>query len=285
LGDNVMMLIASSTTCPGWIGPENQIISIEQNLVALSRRLFQTQQQYSIDGIEVIELFSNGTNDSGILLRWNVPTIRWIRYGSRNDDLTITMLSQSISSEALLTTTSQEMLTGQRTSKLAPYLEAIQWIKETTGLSQKRIGQLLNVTRQTINNWERGMPIIDVHRQRILAVRDVLERAAYRHPTPELLVTWLDTPRRSDGRTPAKLLEMNEINQARLLAISSPSSKVVRPPQWVNTVIPEGFRAGAERRQEAVASEQDDEMSDAEAAAYEIGEEGEGIAPDEQSEC
>ncbi len=128
-------------------------------------------------------------------------------------------------------------------------------------LKQERIGDLLGVSRQTINRWENGEQIKDANRQRIYAVRDVLERAARRHSTPELLTAWLDTPRGADGRTPAELLANNEINRARLLAVSSPSSHLVRAPAWVKQSIPEAFRAGAEHRQEAIPPNVDDELS------------------------
>ena len=142
-----------------------------------------------------------------------------------------------------------------------PHLEAIEWMKANTCLRQERIGELLGVSRQTMHRWENGEQIKDANRQRIYAVRDVLERAARRHSTPELLTAWLDTPRGADGRTPAELLANNEINRARLLAVSSPSQNLVRSPAWVKQSIPEAFRAGAEHRQEAIPPNVDDELS------------------------
>ena len=142
----------------------------------------------------------------------------------------------------------------------SPHLEAVDWIKTATGFSQKRIGKMIGVTRQAINDWRKGLPISDHHRQRLFAVRDILERAWLRHPTRPQLIAWLDTPRGSDGRTPAQLLEANEINRARLLAVSSPSTSLKRAPAWVNRPIPEAFRAGAERRQEALPPDTDHEL-------------------------
>ena len=141
-----------------------------------------------------------------------------------------------------------------------PHLEAIQWIKSATGLPQKRIGQLIGVTRQTIDEWKKGTPISGLNRQRLFAVREVLERAASRHKTKELLVAWLDTPAGADGRTPAQLLAENEINRARLLAMSSPSPRLAPPPAWVNRPIPENFQKGAERHQEALPPNPDREL-------------------------
>jgi transcriptional regulator with XRE-family HTH domain len=143
----------------------------------------------------------------------------------------------------------------------SPHLNAIQWIKAVTGLSQERIGRLIGVTRQTINRWEHGEPIMDANRRRLFAVREVLERATLLYPTPVELAAWLDTPDVIDGHTPAELLEAEEINKARLLAISTPSSSLTRTPEWVRRPIPEAFHAGAEHRQEALPPPHDDELA------------------------
>ncbi len=149
---------------------------------------------------------------------------------------------------------------GSATDNSSPHLNAIQWIKAATGFSQERIGLLIGVTRQTIHRWEHGEPITDANRRRLFAVREVLERATVLYSTPAELATWLDTPDVIDGHTPAELLEAEEINKARLLAISTPSPGLVRPPAWVRQPVPEAFRAGAEHRQEALPPPQDDEL-------------------------
>lgn len=157
----------------------------------------------------------------------------------------------------------QEQLAAKKQDAVSnnnlPHLNAVHWIKAASGLSQERIGRLIGVTRQTINRWENGEPITDAHRRRLFAVRDVLERSTLRNPTPAELAAWLDTPDAVDGHTPAELLEMGEINKARLLAISAPSPGLATTPEWVRRPIPEAFLAGAEHRQEALQFEQDDE--------------------------
>jgi transcriptional regulator with XRE-family HTH domain len=150
---------------------------------------------------------------------------------------------------------------GWATDVSAPHISAIQWIKAATGFSQERIGLLIGVTRQTINRWEHGEPITDANRRRLFAVREVLERATLLYPTSVELAAWLDTPRGAEGCTPAELFEAEEINKARLFAISTPSPGLVRPPAWVRQPIPEAFRAGAEHRQEALPPPQDDELA------------------------
>src|SRR6266581_1391669 len=143
----------------------------------------------------------------------------------------------------------------------SPHLNAIQWIKAATGLSRERIGRLIGVTRQTINRWEHGEPITDANRRRLFAVRDVLERATLRYQTPAELAAWLDTPDTTEGRTPAELLEAEEINRARLHAISIPSPGLAYTPEWVRQPVLEAFRAGEEHRQEALPRPRDDELA------------------------
>jgi len=143
----------------------------------------------------------------------------------------------------------------------SPHLNAIRWIKAATGLSQERIGRLIGVTRQTINRWEHGDPITDANRGRLLLYARCWKRATLLYPTPVELAAWLDTPRGADGRTPAELLEMDEIDRARYLAVSTPSPRLARPPAWVRQPVPEAFRSGAEHRQEAQPPPQDDELA------------------------
>lgn len=138
-----------------------------------------------------------------------------------------------------------------------PHLEALDWIRQTTGYSWGRVADLLGVSRQTLNRWQRNEPIKDLNRQRVFVVREVLERASARLKTRAALVAWLDTPRGSDGRTPAQCLAVGDIDRARLLAISSSSPGVSRPPLWVRRSIPEAFRRDAEHTQEAVPPEPD----------------------------
>ena len=213
-----------------------------------------------------ISQVTNLTNDGGSRLlldpsRFNLST----RQPSQRTDTSVYLAFFALVAEVIAKTTiymfSRQALIPNVHPQNLPHLEAIEWIKANTCLKQERIGDLLGVSRQTINRWENGEQIKDANRQRIYAVRDVLERAARRHSTPELLTAWLDTPRGADGLTPAELLANNEINRARLLAVSSPSSHLVRAPAWVKQSIPEAFRAGAEHGQEAIPPNVDDELS------------------------
>lgn len=142
------------------------------------------------------------------------------------------------------------------------HVEAVRWIKEATGLSDARIARLLGVSRPTLRNWEHRGVIADVKRQRLYAVREILELAAARQGSPDELVHWLDTPRGADGFTPAKLLEAGEVDRARYLAASSPSPRLRRPPAWLNRPVPPAFQKGAEQRMETLPPEETD-VSDA----------------------
>jgi hypothetical protein len=128
-----------------------------------------------------------------------------------------------------------------------PHQEAVEWIKAVSGLSWDRVGNLVGVTRPAINAWRRGGPIRDDHRQRLFAVRDVLERAAKRDPRPSELAAWLDTPRGVDAKTPAELLEAGKVGRARLLAITSPSPRVKAPSKWTQRHALEAYQESRER--------------------------------------
>jgi DNA-binding transcriptional regulator YiaG len=209
---------------------------------------------------------TNLTNDGGTRLLLAPSQINSsARQSSQPSKMSIYLLFFSVVAEVIAKTTThmfptQPLISNVHSQNL-PHLEAIEWMKTNTGLKHERIVNLLGVSRQTMHRWENGEPIKDANRQRIYAVRDVLERAARRHSTPEQLTAWLDTPRGADGYTPAELLANNDINRARLLAVSSPSLRLVRAPAWVNRPIPEAFHAGAEHRQEAISPNVDDELS------------------------
>ena len=140
------------------------------------------------------------------------------------------------------------------------HLGSLDWVKRATGFSEDRIARLVGVSRQAINNWRRGEPIADANRRRILATRDVLERALARLGTSDLLLAWLDTPRGADCHTPADFLEDNQIDRVRLLALSSPSPGVKPPAVWANRPVHSAFRAGAERPRRAPTPDRDDEL-------------------------
>jgi hypothetical protein len=140
-----------------------------------------------------------------------------------------------------------------------PHQEALEWIKVASGLSWENIGEMLDVSRQALVAWRRGEPIRREHLQRLLATREVLERAVRNNPRPTNLRAWLYTPRRADAKTPADLLKAGEIGRVRLLAVTTPSPKVKVPSQRMQRQIPEAYRSSRERI-EAVPPERDEEL-------------------------
>lgn len=127
---------------------------------------------------------------------------------------------------------------------------ALDSIRTMTGLASGQIAEMLGVTRQALYLWERGEAINDAHLSRLLAVRDVLARAARHYHTAKEMRVWLHTPRGADGRTPAQLLTAGEIDRARLLAMA-PLSARVSPLASLSPTSPAAMQAGRESRIEA----------------------------------
>ena len=135
--------------------------------------------------------------------------------------------------------------------QLSPSVAALQWIEEATGLPKTRIHRLFGVSRESVYNWLGGAHVTEAHRQRLLAVYEVLQRAQLQYKTPALMAAWLDTPTGAEGVTPAQLLEQGKIDRARTLAMVTPSPGLAPVPHWVRRRSPEAWKAGAESRQEA----------------------------------
>ena len=137
----------------------------------------------------------------------------------------------------------------QAVTPASPVAAAIRWMREA-GLPKTRLGALLDVSRPTIDAWEAGAATPhDANRQRILALRDILERAAAHMPPGWTLADWLDTPRGSDGATPGALLCAGHLGRARLLAMSTPSPVLTGRGSRVTPQIAPRFRYLIEPRE------------------------------------
>jgi len=136
--------------------------------------------------------------------------------------------------------------------------EVLRWIKDATGLADGDIGDLLGVSRPTLNAWRRGEHISTPRLRRLYATRDVLQRAAARLPAGQQLRAWLVIPRGADSRTPEELLRAGELDRVRLLAMSLPPERISRPPDWVRQPVPATWEGGTESRQ--IAELPDDEQ-------------------------
>lgn len=113
----------------------------------------------------------------------------------------------------------------------APYAAALKWLEEAIGLNKTEIADLLDVTRQTLYNWHAFDPVRPWprHVERLLKIKEILERARENHSQPGEVKTWLLTPRRSNGATPFDLIRSGRLDEARYAAIARPSARLAEP--------------------------------------------------------
>jgi len=136
------------------------------------------------------------------------------------------------------------------------HVGALRWLEEHACLSQGAIADLVGVSRQTVQNWLKGESIRDENRQRLLAVREILERVQRRHDDEDALKTWLDTPSGVDGRTPRQLLLNNEIRKARALSVSTAPPQARTTPTWLRESPPDQWTLRQRRRRDHIVPEQ-----------------------------
>jgi len=103
---------------------------------------------------------------------------------------------------------------------------ALQDIKHLTLLSWGEIGDILGVSRTSVDAWLKGQTMSLTNQIRLLTVRDILARAADRHTD---LRAWLLTPTGSDGCSPFDLLKSGDVDRVRYLALTSTAAPVAPP--------------------------------------------------------
>jgi uncharacterized protein (DUF2384 family) len=218
------------------------------------RANFTTKSTYDLAsnrwefGLNCAPLWMSRTNDGGSALKdrensvWTDATMKLVRW-------LFTAPSETVDQPAVESPVKE------------PHQEALDWIEEATGLPWEYIRKLLRVSRPTLTAWKNGEPISNENRRRLFAIRDVLERAARRHPRQSNLVAWLETPRGADGRTPADLLEAGEIDRARLLAMTNRSPGLKTTPKSVQRQMSEAYWSSRERV-EAYPPDLDEELLD-----------------------
>ncbi len=139
------------------------------------------------------------------------------------------------------------------------HVGAIRWLEEHADLSQGAIAELVGVSRQTVRNWLSGETIRDENRQRLLIVRDILERIQRRHNGSVALKTWLDTPRGPAARTPRQLLMANEIGKVRALSLSTAPPRSRSAPAWLLEAPPDPWTDRQRRRRERMVRDEPSE--------------------------
>jgi hypothetical protein len=205
--------------------------------------------------------FGLQTNDGGVKLQSVISSIKLVQPLLHSLTSSVSsLISASVADTVsrLLQPYPSKSTSATKLPDKEPHQEALDWVKESTGLSWGRIGDLLGVSRQTVNDWKNGEHISEHNLRRLLATREVLERAQRRHPRPIDLTAWLETPQGSNARTPATLFQNGKIDEARLLAITRPSFRMRKTPEWARRPIPETFQGGGERRDEGVPPEEVD---------------------------
>jgi hypothetical protein len=131
----------------------------------------------------------------------------------------------------------------------SPIVEAIRWMREA-GLPKSRLATLLDISRPALDAWEIGASVPhESNRQRVFAIRDILERSSRRLPSGWSLADWLDTPRGTDAVTPAALIAAGNLARARLLAMSTISPGLNGHTRRPTTSVSPGFRHLIEPRQ------------------------------------
>lgn len=149
-----------------------------------------------------------------------------------------------------------EAPTNPAAAERETHVSAVRWLEEHVGLSQEAIGTLVGVSRQTVHNWlYKGAAIRDENRQRLLAVREILERVQRRDQGSEALKTWLDTPRGSEAKTPRQLLIANEIGKARALSLSTAVPRSRSAPAWLRDSPPDPWTRRQLHRRERIVRE------------------------------
>jgi DNA-binding transcriptional regulator YiaG len=156
------------------------------------------------------------------------------------------------------------LATRERVMEVAPQFrpqaETIRWLREA-GLKVEQLTRVMGVSRQTIYNWEKGARIDSQHLERLMRVREIIERARRHYPMPEDLVSWLVMPWDRDGGSPLDLMAAGDYARARFFAIAAPATRV-RPVEALrDRPVAERFRREREMQFRAEPPEDDEALA------------------------
>lgn len=113
-----------------------------------------------------------------------------------------------------------------------PQTQAIFVIKEISDLSDDDIADFVGVSRSAIDNWKKNGSIRKKNLQKLLEVKEILERAFKVRENNGKVKEWLFTPRGKENITPATLLKENRLDLVRLYAESYKSPFLETTPDW-----------------------------------------------------
>jgi hypothetical protein len=146
------------------------------------------------------------------------------------------------------------------TPEILQLRDAMDAIEAITGLPKVRIAELIGVSRVTYDNWRRGKNIAVDNFQRVLGTLDVLRRASARFRDTQQIQCWLYTAVGSRARTPAQLLGTGQVNQARMLAVTSLPARPRSVPDWLWNAPEDQWTARERRRKDRVVLESADSL-------------------------
>ncbi|MBI3970905.1 MAG: hypothetical protein HY332_06410 [Chloroflexi bacterium] len=144
--------------------------------------------------------------------------------------------------------------------QFTPQAEAMSRLRGA-GLKVEQLMRVMGVSRQTIYNWGKGARIDSQHLERLMRVREIVERARRHYAMPEDLESWLVTPQDRDGVSPLDLMAAGDFARARFFAISAPATRV-RPIEALrDRPVAEKFRREREIRFRAEPPGDDEELA------------------------
>lgn len=143
------------------------------------------------------------------------------------------------------------------TAHLGPsaHRDAVEWMVDVAGLSAGNVADLVGVHRVRVQQWKQGAPIRGANLERILEIKDILQRAMRSHGTQNELRGWMLTPDGHEGVSPAQLLKRGEYARARSLSLMAPSTTAPLP-DWAQRAV------AAKWQRPVVARQQPDEFFD-----------------------
>ena len=107
---------------------------------------------------------------------------------------------------------------------LAKHLESI------SGLSIEHLAEIFDISQTTYHNWLSGSPLDDVHREHLLEVLPLIEKALQRLGNSSAVSTWLLTPVTPGGKNPIEYLSTRQYDIFRGFLLRGIDQNLLHPP-------------------------------------------------------